>query len=310
MIEPTLNYVLCPGPAVSRSGEAPRTDHRMAYWEWNATGNPDHPHVIVCVHGLTRQGRDFDTVARALAPHARVVCPDVAGRGQSEWLADPAMYNVPQYAMDMVVLLQHLHAQHPVQTLDWVGTSMGGLIGMGLAGQPQLPLPAPIRRLLLNDVGPTVEWAALQRISSYVGQPVRFSSVEQAAAALRLISAGFGPHTDAQWLALTAPMLTPLRDGGLGLHYDPAIGEALRAMTQDDAAQGEALVWQLYDQITAQTLLLRGEQSDLLSEATAQAMQVRGPRAQCVTLANVGHAPTLVAADQVQIVQDFLLGKE
>lgn len=282
----------------------------MAYWEWNATGNPAHPHVIVCVHGLTRQGRDFDVLARALAPHARVICPDVAGRGHSEWLANPLHYAVPQYALDMLMLLQHLHAQAPIQTLDWIGTSMGGLIGMALAGQPQLPLPVGIRRLVLNDVGPTLEWAALQRIGSYVGQPVRFASVEQAAAALRTISAGFGPHTDAEWLALTAPMLKPLPDGGLGLHYDPAIGVALRAMTRDDADQGQAIMWQLYEQITAQTLLLRGEQSDLLTAATAQVMQERGPRAQCVTLANVGHAPTLVSADQVAVVRDFVLAQE
>lgn len=310
MIEPTLNYVTCPGPAAHAQGDPERTDHRMAYWEWNATGNPAHPHVIVCVHGLTRQGRDFDVLARALAPHARVICPDVVGRGRSEWLADPLHYAVPQYAVDMLVLLQHVHAQAPIQTLDWIGTSMGGLIGMALAGQPQLPLPVAIRRLVLNDVGPTLEWAALQRIGSYVGQPVRFASVEQAAAALRIISAGFGPHTDAEWLALTAPMLKPLPDGGLGLHYDPAIGVALRAMTRDEADQGQAIMWQLYEQITAQTLLLRGEQSDLLTAATGQVMHERGPRAQCVTLANVGHAPTLMSADQVAVVRDFVLAQE
>ncbi|WP_370678921.1 alpha/beta fold hydrolase [Comamonas sp. GB3 AK4-5] len=310
MIEPTLNYVTCPGAAQQASTGPVRSDHRMAYWEWNATGNPTHPHVVVCVHGLTRQGRDFDVLAQALAPHARVICPDVAGRGQSEWLANPLHYAVPQYALDMLVLLQHLQQQAPISTLDWVGTSMGGLIGMGLAGQPHLPLPAPIRRLVLNDVGPALEWAALQRIAGYVGEPVHFANLEQAAASLRMISAGFGPHTDAEWLALTAPMLKPLPEGGLGLHYDPAIGVALRAMTQQDAAQGEALVWQLYDQITAQTLLLHGAQSDLLTAATAQAMQQRGPRARCITLANVGHAPTLVAADQVQVVRDFLLGSE
>ncbi|MDR3005701.1 MAG: alpha/beta hydrolase [Acidovorax sp.] len=310
MIEPTLNYVTCPGAAQQASSGSVRSDHRMAYWEWNATGNPAHPHVVVCVHGLTRQGRDFDVLARALAPHARVICPDVAGRGQSEWLADPLHYAVPQYAMDMLLLLQQLQQQGPITTLDWVGTSMGGLIGMGLAGQPQLPLPAPIRRLVLNDVGPSLEWTALQRIASYVGQPVHFDNLEQAAASLRVISAGFGPHTDAQWLALTAPMLKPLPEGGLGLHYDPAIGVALRAMTEQDAARGEALIWQLYDQIKAKTLLLHGAQSDLLTAATAQDMQQRGPRAQCVTLENVGHAPTLVAADQVQVVRDFVLGRE
>lgn len=310
MIEPTLNYVTCNGAARGAEGDGERAEHRMAYWEWNGTGNPEHPHVMVCVHGLTRQGRDFDVLARALAPYARVICPDVAGRGQSDWLADPRAYAVPQYVMDMTALLHQVHARGAIGQLDWVGTSMGGLIGMCLAGAPQLPLPAPIRRLVLNDVGPTVEWAALQRISAYVGQPVTFTSVEQAAAALRIISAGFGPHADAEWLALTAPMLKPLPDGGLGLHYDPAIGEPLRAMTAEAVAQGQAVMWQLYEQITAQTLLLRGEQSDLLSVVTAAEMQQRGPRAQCVTLANVGHAPTLVAAGQVRAVRDFLLSRE
>ena len=313
MIEPTLNYVTCPGAArVSNASihASPATTHRMAYWEWNATGNPAHPHVIVCVHGLTRQGRDFDVLAQALCQHARVICPDVVGRGQSDWLADPALYAVPQYAADMLALLASLQAQVPIATLDWVGTSMGGLIGMVLAGQPDLALPAPIRRLVLNDVGPAIEWNALQRIGSHVGQPVRFTRVEQAAEALRLISVGFGPHTDAQWLALTLPMLKPLPEGGFGLHYDPAIGDGLRALTQEDVAQGQSVMWQIYDQISAQTLLLRGALSDLLSVETAQSMQNRGPHARCITLANVGHAPTLVAADQVALVREFLLGEE
>ncbi|WP_236748621.1 alpha/beta fold hydrolase [Acidovorax carolinensis] len=163
----------------------------MAYWEWNGTGNPAHPHVVVCVHGLTRQGRDFDTLARALSRHARVICPDVVGRGQSDWLADPAGYQIPQYVADMLALLGQLQQQAPVQTLDWVGTSMGGLIGMALCGQPGLgvpdepsasaetsvtavgslwPLAVPVRRLVLNDVGPAIEWLALQRIGQYLGR--------------------------------------------------------------------------------------------------------------------------------------------
>ena len=168
MIEPTLNYVLCPGPAASPEtpdrAPAPAQQHRMAYWEWNATGNPAHPHVIVCVHGLSRQGRDFDTLARVLSQHARVICPDVVGRGRSDWLADPMGYQIPQYAADMLALLAQLHQQAPITTLDWVGTSMGGLIGMGITGQPGLPLPMPVRRLVLNDVGPVIQWQALQRI--------------------------------------------------------------------------------------------------------------------------------------------------
>ena len=281
--------------------------HRMAYWEWNATGDAQHPHVIVCVHGLARQGRDFDTLARHLSAHARVICPDVVGRGQSDWLADAQGYQVPQYVADMLGLLAQVHAQAPIEQLDWVGTSMGGLIGMGVAGQPGLPLPVPVRRLVLNDVGPVIAWQALQRIGQYLGKPVRFESMEQAAAALWAISTSFGPHTQQQWLELSRPMVRALPDGGLGLHYDPAIAVPFGSLTEEQAKAGESLLWHLYDHITARTLLLRGAQSDLLGPATALEMTQRGPRARLVEFPGVGHAPTLVAEDQVQAVASFLL---
>ena len=306
MIEPKLNYVWCPGAATSPVA-GHEAAHRMAYWEWNATGNPDHPHVLVCVHGLTRQSHDFDVLAQHLAPHMRVVCPDVVGRGHSDWLANPAHYQVPQYAADMLALLAQLHANSPITRLDWVGTSMGGLIGMALAGQPLLPAPLPLARLVLNDVGPALEWAALSRIASYVGQNPRFDSVEQGAEALWRISSGFGPHSQQEWLALSRPMLRPRDDGGWGLHYDPAIGQAFQHMTPESAPTAEQALWQLYDQISARTLVLRGAQSDLLSAATARAMTERGPRAQLVEFAAVGHAPTLVTPDQVAVVSRFLL---
>lgn len=280
----------------------------MAYWQW---GNPTAAHVVVCVHGLSRQGRDFDVLAQALVAGAggalRVVCPDVAGRGQSEWLKDPMGYQVPHYAADMLALIAQLHAQAPVKALDWVGTSMGGLIGLAVCGQPGLPLPVPVRRLVLNDVGPVIEWQALVRIGTYLGQTGRFASVQQAADAMWAISSSFGPHTPAQWLALSEPMVRPHPEGGVTLHYDPAIAMPFRTVTAESAAQGEAALWQLYDAVTAQTLLLRGADSDLLSPATAQAMTQRGPRARLVEFAGVGHAPTLVATDQVTVVQGFLL---
>lgn len=282
----------------------------MAYWEWNTTGDPLHPHVVFCVHGLSRQGRDFDTLARALSAHARVICTDVVGRGRSDWLADPMGYQIPQYAADMLALLAHLHQQGPIATLDWVGTSMGGLIGMVITGQPDLPLPVPVRCLVLNDVGPVVQWSALQRIGQYLGQPVHFGSLQQAADALWVISRSFGPHTPAQWLALSRAMVRAVPAGGLTLHYDPAIADPFNALTQDSALAGEALLWQLYDAITARTLLLRGAQSDLLSTETAQAMVQRGPHARLVEFAGVGHAPTLVADDQVAAIAHFLLSPQ
>lgn len=307
MIESRLNYVMCPGAARAvPGGEDGVNQHRVGYWEWNQTGQLDHPHVIVCVHGLTRQGRDFDVLAQALSHHARVICPDIAGRGQSDWLADPMAYGVPQYAFDMLVLLTQVHAQYPIAQLDWVGTSMGGLIGMAVAGTPDLALPVPIRRLLLNDVGPRLEWSALQRIGTYVGQSPRFASVEEGAAWLRVQSADFGPHTDAQWLALSEPMLRPGPEGGFVLHYDPKIAVPMQGMTQEQVAQGEALLWNLYDAITAQTLVLRGAKSDLLTAQTVQEMAQRGPKAHSVTLEGVGHAPTLVQPEQVALVKEFL----
>ena len=307
MIESRLNYVMCPGAARAvPGGEDGVTQHRVGYWEWNQTGQVDHPHVIVCVHGLTRQGRDFDVLAQALSHHARVICPDIAGRGQSDWLADPMAYGVPQYAFDMLVLLTQVHAQYPIAQLDWVGTSMGGLIGMAVAGTPDLALPVPIRRLLLNDVGPRLEWSALQRIGTYVGQSPRFASVEEGAAWLRVQSADFGPHTDAQWLALSEPMLRPGPEGGFVLHYDPKIAVPMQGMTQEQVVQGEALLWNLYDAITAQTLVLRGAKSDLLTAQTVQEMAQRGPKAHSVTHEGVGHAPTLVQPEQVALVKEFL----
>ena len=304
MTDPVLHHVSCPAPAAVASAAG----HRMAYWQWGA---PDHPRVVVCVHGLSRQGRDFDVLARALAPFMRVVCVDVVGRGRSDWLADPQGYQLPVYAADMLALLAQLHHQAPMQSLSWVGTSMGGLIGLAVAGQPKLPLPVPIERLVLNDVGPVVQWEALQRIGTYLGRSGRFDSLQAAAQAMWAVSTGFGPHTEAQWLDLSRHMVRPAAEGRAGeveLHYDPRIAVPFAALTPEAATQGEALLWQLYEQIGARTLLLRGTESDLLTRATAEQMTQRGPRAQLVEFAGVGHAPTLVAPDQVQAVQAFLLG--
>ncbi len=299
MFEPKLNYLPC-----ADSG----TGHSMAYWEW---GPALASHVVVCVHGLSRQGRDFDVLARALVERSvgavRVICPDVVGRGKSDWLAEPMGYQVPTYAADMFTLLAHL--QPTTQVLDWVGTSMGGLIGLAVCGQTQFPLPVPLRRLVLNDVGPVIQWDSIVRIGQYLGRTVQFESLEQAADAMWAVSTTFGPHTPAQWLELSRHMVKPVPGtaNAVTLHYDPAIAVPFGTMTQDSAMQGEAVLWQLYDAIAAQTLVLRGAQSDLLSAQTARLMTERGPKARLVEFAGVGHAPTLIAADQVDAVTRFLL---
>ena len=284
----------------------------MAYWQW---GRPDSRHVVLCVHGLTRQGRDFDVLALALCEQAggniRVISPDVVGRGESDWLKDPMGYQLPAYAADMLVLLAQLHGESPIDTLDWLGTSMGGLIGMVVCGQPGLPLPVPVRRLVLNDVGPALEWQALVRIGAYLGQAGHFASVQDAADAMWSISKSFGPHTPEQWLALSRPMLRPVSSAPNSpwrLHYDPKMALPFSQATQETTQQGEAMLWQLYDGITAQTLVVRGALSDLLSPQTARAMTLRGPRARLVEFAGVGHAPTFIAKDQVAEVTAFLLG--
>ena len=286
MTEPRLNHVQC----LDAKGL-----HRMAYWEW---GDPANRRVLVCAHGLSRQGRDFDTLARAMSDRYRVVCPDVVGRGRSDWLADPMGYVIPSYVADTVTMLARLDAE----VLHWVGTSMGGLIGLGLAALPG----SPVQRLVLNDVGPVIEPAAIARIGSYIGRTAQWQTLDEAADALWSISTGFGPHTREQWLALTEPQLK--RDGQwLVPRSDPAIAVPFKAITPQMAAAGEAALGKSYDGLRCPTLLLRGAESDLLSPATAKAMTERGPHAKLVEFAGVGHAPMLVQPEQVHAVREFLL---
>ena len=280
----------------------------MAYASW---GPANAAHVVFCVHGLTRQGRDFDILAQALVaaaeaaqlPPIRVICPDVVGRGRSDWLPDPMGYQFPQYASDMAVLIQSLNSQHPIQRLDWVGTSMGGVIGMLLAAQE---MPVPIRNLVLNDIGPPVSWKSIQFMQTYVGEVGRFASVQDAANAMWEVSKSFGPHTPAEWLALSQHMVKRLDDGAYCLHYDPQLRVPIRAVTEEATKAGEAMLWQIYDAVRCKTLLIHGAQSELLSVDAVKAMTQRGPRVQVATVEGVGHAPTLTHQDQIDIVLAFL----
>jgi pimeloyl-ACP methyl ester carboxylesterase len=290
MGEPRLNSVLCSSPAGL---------HRMAWKEW---GDPANPRVLVCVHGVTRVADDFDVLAASLSDRYRVVCPDVVGRGRSDRLRDPSHYTVPQYVADMVTLIARVTAASADEAVHWVGTSMGGLIGMILASLEG----SPIRRLVLNDIGPVLDPAAMARIGEYIGQDVRFPSFEDGARFVKDVSSSFGPHSDDQWRKLAADVLVQEPGGDWVRHYDLGLAKPFAAMTPQQAEQDQAALWAAFDAIRCPTLLIRGEQSDLLSRATAEEMTRRGPKPRLSEIPGVGHAPTLMHAHQIAIVRDFL----
>jgi pimeloyl-ACP methyl ester carboxylesterase len=279
--------------------------HRMAYWVWDVRpdGNPN-PRVLLCVHGLSRQGRDFDVLARSLCKDYRVVAPDIVGRGKSDWLRDPMGYGFPQYVSDMVTLIARLNAAE----LNWMGTSMGGLIGIATLGL-DVGQMLGVRKFIINDVGPEINAEALRRIGDYLGHAPTFFDLQSAADYMWSISKGFGQHTPNEWAALSVPMVKAIRQDDkvmYKMHYDPQIAVPFRQTTAEAAAAGEALLWRCYDNIKADTLLVRGEESDVLSIETAAVMAQRGPKAKLANIAGVGHAPTFVRSGQIKIVRDFL----
>lgn len=268
--------------------------HHLAYWEW---GPAEAERTVVCVHGLTRQGRDFDVLARALVRRGcRVVCPDLAGRGMSDWLPDGSGYTLVQYCADMNALVARLD----VDQVDWVGNSLGGLIGMILAGQRQ----HPIRRLVINDIGPFIPGAALRRIGGYLnGPPPHFDDLAGAEAHFRDILAPYGVLSDEQWRHLTEHSIRRHAEGGYILRCDPAIGEAYRPWRV-----GSITMWEQWDRVSCPTLLLRGALSDMLLAATAEEMTRRGPKARLIEFPAIGHVPTLMTQDQIGPVIEFLTG--
>lgn len=281
--------------------------HKISYREWfdASTGPKEAARVVVCVHGLTRRATDFDPLARTMARRGlRVVCPDMIGRGDSDWMTQPMLYAVPQYVADCVTLVARLG----VESVDWVGTSMGGLIGMtyaALSGHP-------IRRMVLNDIGPKLEWAGLSTIAGYVGSVPVFHEYSEAASWLRGRMGGFGPHDEAGWEQLIRPYFKVLPDGGFTPHYDPAIAIPFKALAQGGASGGEPSgepdahsMWPLWDAINSPTLVLHGSLSELLSTETCEKMKVRGPKARVIEIAGVGHAPSLIAPEQINPILEF-----
>lgn len=269
--------------------------HTLSYKEW---GEPDNPAVLVCVHGVTRVADDFDVLAERLQHDYRVICPDIVGRGESGRLRNPMDYQVPQYVSDMVTLIARLN----VAQVAWLGTSMGGLIGMGLAALPG----SPVKRLILNDVGPVLQPDAIARIAQYIAKELSFDNLTEAESYVREVSASFGPHNDAQWQKMTRDVFRQHEDGKWRRNYDPALVQPILKSTPEMAALAQTMLWAAYDAITCPTLLIRGEESDLLSLDTAQAMQQRGPKASLHQFAGVGHAPTFVHPEQIQVVAEFL----
>jgi len=270
----------------------PHGFRHIAYHEW---AGPAGAPTVLCVHGLTRNGRDFDRLAAALAQDFRVVAPDMAGRGQSDWLCHGEDYGYPVYINDVVVLLARLGLEEVL----WVGTSMGGLVGMLIAALPH----APIRRMVVNDIGPLIAKEGLERIASYVGQDPSFPGVDAIESYLRQVAASFGPLSDADWHHLAIHSARKRPDGSFGLAYDPGIGDAFHRGPVNDVD-----LWAQWDRITCPTLVIRGAQSDLLRASDAKAMTERGPRAKLLEVAEAGHAPALMAADQIAAVRAFLLG--
>jgi pimeloyl-ACP methyl ester carboxylesterase len=269
---------------------SPAGFHRLAYREW--PGPPDAP-TLLCVHGLTRNGRDFDSLAEALSKFYRVVCPDMPGRGASDDLADPAQYALPTYLADLAALIARLD----VETLDWLGTSMGGIIGMAMAAQPG----TPIRRLVLNDVGAVVAKAGLERIAGYVGLDRSFDTLDALADTMAAGFAGSAKVPRATLLLIAEGASRRRPDGRLGFAYDMRIGDALKA-----APLADIDMFGVWDRIACPTLVLRGEISDLLTQPVAEEMTRRGPKAKIVEIPGVGHAPWLSTPDEISAVAEFL----
>ncbi|MBC8024333.1 MAG: alpha/beta hydrolase [Burkholderiales bacterium] len=270
----------------------PHGFHFMRYVEW---GDPHNKHVLICVHGLTRNARDFDHVAQSLEDAYRVISVDIVGRGRSDWLRDPADYNYPVYCSDLTTLIAKLG----VESVDWLGTSMGGIIGMIMASLPG----SPVRKLVINDVGAMLPKAALERIGLYVGRETVFDSIEAMEAALRSVSP-FGELTDEQWRHLTVTGARQDDHGKWRFRYDPGIAKNFHAVPPADID-----LRPIWNGVHGPALVIRGEHSDLLRADTLEEMSRRA-HTQTLIVPRTGHAPMLMDDFQAGAIRRFLLGSE
>ena len=272
----TSNYLVCAG-------------RELHYTEWGA----QHPETVIAWHGLARTGRDMDDVAAHLATRYRVICPDTIGRGLSQWSPQPEReYCLAFYEQLAVALVDQLG----LAQFHWLGTSMGGAIGTRVAANA---LHGRVRRLILNDNGPELAQAAIERIRSYAGNPAAFATVSELETYFRSVYKPYGALTDAQWRRLTETSTRRLPDGRVTPHYDPAMVMQFTHHTDD------YLQWDDWDRLDIPVLCLRGESSDLLLPATAEQMRQRGPCAVVVEIAGCGHAPALNTPQQWALVERF-----
>lgn len=290
----------------------PTDFHRVAYTDW---GDPENPHVVLCVHGLSRNCRDFDYLADALKKDCRVVCMDVVGRGESEWLEDKSGYSFSTYLSDAAALVARvttplragIFREAATRRLDWVGTSMGGLMGMLLAAKRG----SPIGRLVMNDVGPFVPWNGLIRLKGHLGHPRGFASLRMAGLFLREACKSFGPLTEAQWDHLIQHSVRRHDDGRWHLRFDPAIGK-WNTQSDPELPIGPMFLrgidlWTVWNAVRCPVLVLRGAASEVLLAGTVAEMRKRKHDTQSVEFEGVGHAPALFDPAQIDVVRGFLL---
>lgn len=296
-----MRFNRIPVNTISEKNNNTQTVRYIAFTDW---GNPENTQVVICVHGLTRNSRDFDYLARALQDQFRVICVDIVGRGQSDWLTNAEEYNQPAtYLSDIKILLTHILAQYdqPI-LLNWVGISMGGLIGMVLAGLQDLPIP--IKSIIMSDIGPQIPIDAILRFKNYVGEDPKFTDIDQLENYIKVISAPFGNLTKEQWHHLTLYSVCKYSECVYGFRYDPRI-----AINFHENFEHDIDLWPFWDQLTMPTLVLHGEKSDVLLPQVAEEMKIRGPKANIIKISNVGHAPLLVNEEQISYVKEFLLNQ-
>lgn len=289
MFQPSLHEMYLP-----EDPKQGREERRIAYTEW---GSPDNPNMLLCVHGLTRNSRDFDYLASDLSADFRIICPDIVGRGRSSWLENHDGYDIPYYIADVIALLNKFKPK----TLSWVGTSMGGIIAMGFA----MTGAYKINKLVLNDIGPFVDHTALRSVAEYVGQAPRFSTLEEAEQYCRQTYQSFGIEHDDDWHYFTKHSFTTDEEGMLVRAFDPAIAKKFASTIEGNDAP-DINLWPLWESVTCPTLAIHGAYSTILTEKTLEQMKHTGPPLTIFEVPNAGHAPALMDKDQIKHVHRWL----